>query len=465
MLRLPWICGGRIFKSMKKILFSILVPLILMSACKSDSDILAEMDGGVITRGEFREWLNSKGIPLENMMKSRNAYIMNLEQLGVEKLTSKKALEENFDHDPYFIKLHDIIYRNYTAAYFRDYIYENMDFNETAADISIIKLNFENNPGPGRKSLSDSNFIMTHEILPLIEKGLSFEDAAAKYSQDPSAKNGGRLGFVAGAMYDEIFEKHISGLKEKEYSREPVISGNSLYLIKVNRFVSINRKNIKSIISDESNLEDMRKHIFDTAMERIEKSAFESFNVKSYIMDITYSRGSEVVFSVSGEAFTVKDLNDILEIFYELKYGSKPLKKMTKENKIITSRKILSETLQFREALAMGIHTDREFEKRWNMVKRSTLSGAYKYRTLADQVVVTAADVAGEYRSNLNKRYYRIQKRGSGHIKVPIPFSEVRDRIRQELFRDGMTSMRKKWDVTILGESNFVINESFISEK
>ena len=349
MPRLPWICAGIIFKGMKRILFIILVPLVFMSACKSDSDILAEMDGTVITRGEFRDWLNSKGIPLENIMQSRSAYIMNLEQLGVEKLTSGKALENNFDKDPYFIKLHDIIYRNYTAAYFRDYIYDNMDFNETAAD--------------------------------------------------------------------------------------------------------------------ESSLEDVKKHLLEAALERIEKNAFDSFNVKSYITEISYSRGSEVIFSVSGETFTVKDLNDILEIFYELKYGSKPLKKMTKENKILTSRRILSETLQFREAIARGIHKDSEFVKRWDMLKRSALSGAYKYRTLADAVAVTAADVSDEYRSNLNKRYYRIQERGGAHIKVPIPFSEVRESISHQLFRDKMTSVRKKWDKSILSESNFVINESLISAK
>jgi len=444
---------------MKRIVSFIFACSIVFSACSGESDILSEMDGAVITRGEFREWLNSKGIPFDNIMKIRNAYVMNLEQLAVEKLTSKKALEENFANDPYFIKLHDIIYRNYTAAYFRDYLADNLDFDEKVYDISIIRLNF--NPGEG-KSFNDSNFIMTHKILPMIGKGLSFEEAAVKFSQDPSAKQSGRIGFITGNMYGNIFYKIISELAPGEYSREPIMSGNSLYLVKVNRVADINRRNIARIIKDGSNLEDVKKFLLESALEEIEKSVFASSGTESNISHISYIRGEDVIFSVSGEVFTVKDLNDILEIFYELKYGSKPVKIMTKENKILTSRRILSETLQFREALSRGIQEEPQFLRRWELVKRSTLSGAYKYRRLSADVVVTAEEVLNEYRSNLDKRYYRIKQSRRGNVKAPLPFNDVRDGIRQELFKGAMASSRKRWDADILSGNGFKINEKFI---
>ncbi len=447
---------------MKRMVFFIFACSIFFNACSGDSDILAEIDGAVITRGEFREWLNSKGIPFENIMKSKSAYVMNLEQLAVEKLTSKKALEEDFDNDPYFIKLHDIIYRNYTAAYFRDYLAENLDFNEKGYDISIIRLNF--NPGD-EKSLNDSNFIMTHKILPMLEKGLSFEEAAAKFSQDPSAKQRGRVGFIAGNMHGHNFNKNISGLTPGEYTREPIMEGNSLYLVKVNRVADINRGNMARIITDESNLEDVKKFFLESALDEIEKSVFASSGAESNIPHISYARGGDVIFSVSGEVFTVSDLNDILEIFYELKYGSKPVRVMTKENKILTSRRILSETLQFREALSRGIEDEPQFLRRWDLVKRSTLSGAYKYRRLSADVVVTGEEVLSEYRSNLDKRYYRIQQSRRGNVKVPLPFNDVRDGIRQELFKGAMASLRKRWDADTLSGNSFNIKDRYMPEE
>lgn len=442
---------------MKRLFFIILFFSLFFNACKGANDILAEMSGADITRGEFKEWLNSKGIPVENIMKSRNAYVMNLEQLAVEKLTAEKALLQGFDRDPYYLKLYDIIYRNYTAAYFRDYLAENLNFNEKVYDISIIKLNFK--PGD-TSSLNDCGFIMTHKILPMLEKGLSFEEMAEKFSQDPSSKQKGRIGFVAGKMYAEVFNSRISALKPGEYTREPIMSGNSLFLVKVNSAAEINRGNIGKIIADESNLENVKKFLIESALNEVEMSAFASYGAESNIGHVSYERGDDVIFSVSDEVFTVKDLNDILEIFYELKYGSKPVRIMTKDNKITTSRRILNETLQFREALARGLQNEPQFMKRWDLVKRSTLSGAFKYRRLSAQVHVSPEEVLSEYRANLNKRYYRIKQ--GGNVKVPVPFNDVRDGIRHELFKGAMASMRKRWDADILTENNFNINDRFV---
>lgn len=447
---------------MKRCLFIIFICSTVFNACSGKSDILAEMDGAVITRGEFRDWLGSKGIPFNGIMKSRSAYVMNLEQLAVEKLTAEEALGEGFDRDPYYLKLHDIIYRNYTAACFRDYLSENLHFKETAYDISIIKLNFQQGKAGAEKSFDDCIFIMTHKILPALGKGLSFEAAAAGYSQDPSAKQSGRAGFIVSGMYGDNLNKSILELKPGEFTREPVIEGSSLFLVKVNRVAEINPGNISRIITDESNLAKVKEFLFESALAQIEENAFTAYGAESNIMNISYTRGEEVIFSVSGEVFTVKDLNDILEIFYELKYGSKPVRIMTKDSKIITSRRILSETLHFREALARGIHDDPRFISRWELVKRSTLSGAYKYRHLSSDVVITPGEVLNEYMSNLDKRYYRIKQGGRGNVKIPVPFGEVSDGIRHELFKSAMAAMRKEWDSEILKENSFKINKEFI---
>lgn len=69
-------------------------------------------------------------------------------------------------------------------------------------------------------------------ILNEIHEGLSFEDAARKYSMDTSGQNGGDLGeFPEGTMVPE-FEKALKELEEGEIS-QPVKSQFGYHLIKL----------------------------------------------------------------------------------------------------------------------------------------------------------------------------------------------------------------------------------------
>ena len=70
------------------------------------------------------------------------------------------------------------------------------------------------------------------EIYKEIEEGLAFEDAARKYSKDPSAANGGTLGtFPKGVMVKE-FQDGLEELGVGEISK-PVKSQFGYHLIKL----------------------------------------------------------------------------------------------------------------------------------------------------------------------------------------------------------------------------------------
>ncbi|KAA5773195.1 peptidylprolyl isomerase, partial [Pseudomonas aeruginosa] len=70
------------------------------------------------------------------------------------------------------------------------------------------------------------------EICKEIEEGLAFEDAARKYSKDPSAANGGKLGtFPKGVMVKE-FQDGLEELEVGEISK-PVKSQFGYHLIKL----------------------------------------------------------------------------------------------------------------------------------------------------------------------------------------------------------------------------------------
>lgn len=80
------------------------------------------------------------------------------------------------------------------------------------------------------------------EVLGEIEKGLGFDEAARKYSKDPSAANGGSLGtFPKGVMVKE-FQEGLDALKVGEISK-PVKSQFGYHIIKLD---NINNEEAKA---------------------------------------------------------------------------------------------------------------------------------------------------------------------------------------------------------------------------
>lgn len=79
----------------------------------------------------------------------------------------------------------------------------------------------------------DETLILAQRVLSEIKAGMSFEDAARKYSEDPgTAGEGGDLGYIPREMFSEKFEKPLFDLELDEVS-EPVETGFGIHLIKV----------------------------------------------------------------------------------------------------------------------------------------------------------------------------------------------------------------------------------------
>jgi peptidyl-prolyl cis-trans isomerase C len=426
---------------------------MLIPACSSKGDILARMEGHIITRGEFYHWLENRGLPVTEIMKNREAAVMNLEQLAAEKLTAEKAVNSGFAKDPYYRKLHDIVYRNYAVSFYRGKLEENLKFTSTAADIGIISIDYKGNRNS--KSFRDALLLMKNKVLPELKKGISFEEAARRFSQDESASEGGGIGFIIPSMYGDDFAAEVLKLGADEFTPEPVVIGNSVLLIKVKRYADINEKNIKKIISDEHNLERIKNYMLESALRENEKKSISEHNVVSRIDSVSWSKPGDIIFTIDGDNFTVRDLDEILEIFSGLKYGSRPFYRATAEEKVTAVRRLLREMLLFKEAAAKGIESDPDFKIRWELVKRSVISGAYKYIRFSNEFSVTRKDILNEY-----KRLKALNPRQRGEVPgLSVLSPEVENRIREELFKAAVLSFKKEWDSKVLRDSGFIIND------
>ena len=296
------------------ILTALLMPLL---SCSNEGDILARMDGHVISRGEFYIWLGTRGLHVKEIMKSREAAVMNLEQLAAEKLTAEKAVSDGFENDPYFRKLYDLVYRNYTVSFYREKLEASLKFTSKAEELSIISIDYKGNRKS--KSFRDALLVIKEKVIPELSNGKSFEDAARMFSQDESASRGGSLGYVIPAMFGDDFAADVFKLKIDEYSPEPLVIGNTILLIKINRFADINEKNIESLIADKNKLARIKNYMVESALSEIEKKSILKHNVVSRIDSVSFKKPGDVIFTADGADFTVRNLNEILEIFSDLK--------------------------------------------------------------------------------------------------------------------------------------------------
>lgn len=70
------------------------------------------------------------------------------------------------------------------------------------------------------------------DILRALAAGKTFEELAQRYSQCPSGKEGGDLGFFARGRMDEDFEDAVFSLKSGETTLKPVRTKFGYHLIR-----------------------------------------------------------------------------------------------------------------------------------------------------------------------------------------------------------------------------------------
>lgn len=437
----------------KKILAAAALFLITLS-CNSSGDILARMEGHVIKRGEFYAWLESRGLHgknIEDIMEKSETALLYLEQFAVEKLTAEKAVVEGFDSEPYFKKVEELVFRNYTASFYRNRLKANLKFSSKAADISIISIDYSGDSED--ESFRSAMSLIRNSIIPELEKGTSFDAAAEKYSRDESASKGGRLGFIIPSMYGDYFANKVFGLRKNEFSREPLLVNNSLLIIKVNDYAEVNEKNIEKVMGEGSDIERIKNYMSESALKEKEKSFMERWNVNSRIDEVSWSTSDDIIFSVDGESFTVAGLDEILGISSHLKYGSRKSYMIPAEEKAAAGRMLLWETLLVKAASAEGIDSEPEFIEGWEILRRSVLSGAYKYRKFSEEITITRNDALKEYKRLADSRE-------SGNGGKTFSFSQVENRIREELFKSAMLSLKNEWDKKVLKDARFSVDDN-----
>lgn len=198
---------------------------------EKNNDILAEVNGKKISQKEVvsfitqmqggQQFLNPQGIHQIT------------DELVNQELMYIDALENKLDEDEEFTKELEITKENMLKNYAMHKLFESIEVSDEE-----IKNYYDNNKEVVKKpkSYRASHILVDDEesaknILNEINDGLSFEDAANKYSKDNSSKNGDLGEFPKGTMVKE-FEEALDKLGEGEISK-PVKTQFGYHIIKL----------------------------------------------------------------------------------------------------------------------------------------------------------------------------------------------------------------------------------------
>ena len=196
--------------------------------------ILARVGALTVTAAEVDEFLLSMGQRAQSYNNPEGRKII-LEQLIGNKLLLQDARRNLYEAEPEFkaqlAKMKDELLVNYTA--------NKLLATVTVSDKECREYYEANLDKLGGGEVVNASHILVEseaqalDILSEIKGGLSFEDAAEKYSSCPSKANGGNLGeFGRGQMVPE-FDKAVFEMEVGTVTETPVKTQFGYHLIKL----------------------------------------------------------------------------------------------------------------------------------------------------------------------------------------------------------------------------------------
>ena len=288
----------------------LIVLIFVVSNCSKEKEselVLATFDGGEVEISEYIDHylLSTKHKP--DVLPTKENYLEIVSNKAIEKIALYNAKDTRLDSSSNFLQKltrsqNKVLYYKYMRkeiinAVITDSLIERF-YSEYSPQYNmkyILRLVFENSEQEFKKAQRDSiNF-----IYDLLQNGLSFNDAAKKYSQDmASNKKGGDLGFlIKESIGDEIIRSVLDTLNDFTYSK-PFLGVAGYYIL----FKGENRK------VSAPNFEEIRNKIWQTLYRtrrhNIKEKAKSRFNTITSIY--SYNENSKIIDIISNQSMGTK---------------------------------------------------------------------------------------------------------------------------------------------------------------
>ncbi len=202
---------------------------------KKEGQVMAEVNGGSITTGDFERELKNLPEYLKAMADTPQGRKEMLDTMVIRELILQQAAKDGLDKGPEIEeKLQDLKKRLIVESFLKKKV-------ETEAQVSDADLQkfYEQNKDKFKsgEQIKASHILVKTEkeakdILAQIKAGGNFEELAKKNSVDSSSAKGGDLGWFGKGSMVPVFEKAALALKENQVS-DVVKSDFGFHIIKL----------------------------------------------------------------------------------------------------------------------------------------------------------------------------------------------------------------------------------------
>lgn len=222
----------------------------------TENKVLASVEGKEITQDIVMKFLNDLGPQMAMQFQSPEGMKRVVDELVNQEILYLDAVDNKVDEDPDFLKELDKLKEGLLKQYAVNKLIKNASVSEEE-----LQTHYDENKEMFIKpeTLQGSHILveteeLANDVIKEIKDGLSFEDAASKYSSCQSKIDGGRLGeFGRGQMVPE-FEEAAFEL-EVDVISEPVKTQFGYHII------LITGKNEEGISSFDEVKEQLSRHL------------------------------------------------------------------------------------------------------------------------------------------------------------------------------------------------------------
>lgn len=197
------------------------------------SEVLAVVGEHEITRKDVEALIKSLNPQTAAQFRSESGMKNLLNELVGQELIYLDALEQGIDQDNAYLQAVEKAKADILKQYALNRLLGNIQVteNEITDFYSNNKSTFTTPPSVKASHILVDDLEKAEQIAEEIEKGLSFEDAAHKYSKCPSKEQGGDLGFFSRGKMVPEFESAAFELENEQVSA-PVKTQFGYHLIK-----------------------------------------------------------------------------------------------------------------------------------------------------------------------------------------------------------------------------------------
>ena len=451
----------------RSILAVVLVPVLVLAACKSKNDVVATYDGGKITRGEFYDWMYMKRLSRDAILKSPRQQKSKLETMAFERFAVEEALKEGFDKNDDYLAFADMAAESQLMEmlYNRE-IKEKAAFREPAVRVSQIFIRTKDYKisGGKRERLSELELkkesgialARAREIISRLAKGGKFEDLARQYSDK---KNGGDIGYIVAEMMPQEFTAAAFSLEKGQYTKTPVVTPAGVYVLKVTEKKELTSKNIDKIVKDKMQAARLKNRFYSRASREYIDALAASPDVERNLEKAAGGKPAEMLFRLGDRIVTVADLDRRISIYAGRRPHGPVVPDSADFRKNVAENFFKSELLK-RHAIQKGLDKDPEYVKKSTQRRDSILAREYIKHKGAVAGPVTEREMIEEYEAHKNDRYYTMADKGGRKEKVVEPYQKVRERIRKVLESRKHSDAVRAWREGVLASRHFAVDES-----